>query len=716
MQQDAYSSLELATITNVTRQAILKRANRENWPARKRIGRGGGKEFLFSCLPDDIQSAVVNSEVICSAPTPMTVKGGTAIAIPLDEKRKRKAAAKLDLVNLYLDWLGNHGKSVDARESFVSAYKAGMWQDLLDLIGPRVSWKSLERWKKCINDNRSLTSIADKRGISRKGVRRLTDFQKSALIKFLLMPGEPTVAAAYRRANKALAYEGYEVIGSQSLAYRYIREDFLPYHFGEWTYVRKGAKAWNDKCAFFIERDYSLIEVGDIMVADGHKLNFEVINPWTGRAQRMELVLWYDMKSNMPLGWEIMPSEDTQAIASSFRRACIFLGMFPKVPYLDNGRAFRGEYFNGTDLRQCGVGGLFYSLGMQPLFAWPYHGQSKTVERFFGTFAELEKWVPSYSGTSIQNKPPRMLRGERMHRKIYENAGGRPLTLEEAHYAVALFFDEYIQRPQKGHLNGRCPAEVFWEGRGPGLSPDQLERLRELMLYKEIRTINRNGVSLFGHNYYNPKLYSRRHAVTVRYDPQEYDEKGVTYVLVYDHLGNFLCRADRVQGIHPAAKILGDERHQRDLKTAIELKKAQEKGAANVAMIMLENNVVPETRARMNVISIDSTRQEPERAEPAPLPTVKVEALESAKKQIRREMAEQPTYTPPRDMRDIITEYDRYDYLLRLAEQDGVDLTEEDRDWMSAYECDDEYRTITKQRFDDLRTFYRRQRNRAAQA
>ena len=74
--------------------------------------------------------------------------------------------------------------------------------------------------------------------------------------------------------------------------------------------------------------------------------------------------------------------------------------------YLDNGRAFRARFFRGVDLEQSGFEGLFARLGIKTIFAWPYHGQSKTVERFFGSFAELERLSPTYTGTSIEHKPP----------------------------------------------------------------------------------------------------------------------------------------------------------------------------------------------------------------------------------------------------------------------------------------------------------------------
>jgi putative transposase len=112
----------------------------------------------------------------------------------------------------------------------------------------------------------------------------------------------------------------------------------------------------------------------------------------------MTLILFYDMRSNMPLGWEIMPTENTAAISSALRRAVLRLGKYPRVVYLDNGRAFKARFFKGCqDFDEAGYSGLYERMGCQTIYAWPYHGQSKTVERFFGSFVELERLCPTYS-------------------------------------------------------------------------------------------------------------------------------------------------------------------------------------------------------------------------------------------------------------------------------------------------------------------------------
>ncbi len=50
--------------------------------------------------------------------------------------------------------------------------------------------------------------------------------------------------------------------------------------------MRDGEKALADKVEPYLKRDASLLEVGDVLVADGHRLNFQVINPFTGKTTR----------------------------------------------------------------------------------------------------------------------------------------------------------------------------------------------------------------------------------------------------------------------------------------------------------------------------------------------------------------------------------------------------------------------------------------------
>ena len=151
-------------------------------------------------------------------------------------------------------------------------------------------------------------------------------------------------------------------------------------------------------------RDISKLEVGDVLVADGHKLSFLVQNPFTGKPTRATLIGFLDWKSTALVGYDIMLEENTQSIASALRNAIINLQNIPKIVYQDNGRAFKAKYFINTDFKETGFEGIYAKLGIKTVFARPYNARAKVIERFFKEFQEsFEKLLPTYSGSSIEN-------------------------------------------------------------------------------------------------------------------------------------------------------------------------------------------------------------------------------------------------------------------------------------------------------------------------
>jgi len=66
----------------------------------------------------------------------------------------------------------------------------------------------------------------------------------------------------------------------------------------------EGMKAYHDKVEPYIERDISKIEVGDVTIADGHVLNFQVISPFTGKPMRASQVV----SANVRLSVTLLPN------------------------------------------------------------------------------------------------------------------------------------------------------------------------------------------------------------------------------------------------------------------------------------------------------------------------------------------------------------------------------------------------------------------------
>jgi len=696
---------EIADQISVHRTSALRRAKKERWAYVERPVRGGKERlYLTDKLPQDVQLGILAKKITSPLFPPereQRTKAQSTAPPTLSKQMEENVRHKAALLSLYERAISSAGwgNKVTARLEFEQAYNSGLsWPHLYEQLGP-LSWKTLEAWAmKVRKHGNDCFFLADKRGAHLRGKCGLSEQQTEIFLRCVLRPNSPRISEAYRVAKAVMRQKGMENPQSEATFRRWLqRWKERNYHL--WVFARKGAKAWNDQCAMYIERDMSVLNVGDVVVADGHNLNFEIINPWTGKKQNhMTLILFYDMASNMPLGWEIMPTENTAAISSALRRAVLRLGKHPRVIYLDNGKAFKARFFKGSkSFDEAGYAGLYERMGCQTIYAWPYHGQSKTVERFFSTFAELERLVPGYTGTSIADKPARMQRGEKLHRKIHDQQfGDRCLTMEEAHTLIAYWFDEYAKRPQRGHLEGKTPLEIFREGQGPGVDK---AALTWLMMSLEEKTIHRNGVTFRGENYYHPALYGRRHKVTIRYDLQD-----VSSLWILDQHGELICEAAKVDKLHPAAAQLGNEADKEKLRQHIAQKKEQEKQAAASARSLLNNEILPAHRQQMAELGV--LQDQPEQLSAAPAQPVDLEqqARELAALEVIEEAPVIDDYMPELVDESVDLERlsgaDLYEALIE-REAKGL-LTSSQQTKMTYYEASPEF-TMLKEHFEEYR-------------
>ena len=287
--REAYTTKELAAVLGyATTRSVFLRADREAWQSRKRAGRGGGKEWLVASMPEETRLTIRTAEEKHAA----AVCSERHSALPL-------TLAKADLVRQYLAWQRKFGATRTQKDAFITAYKAGAWPRLLEEVGP-VSWQTLERWKLEQERAGSVLALADKRGIAHRGRTALTERHQMVILGHVLNPNAPNVSQCVREVRKKFMAEGL-YIPSEPTIRRFVTR-YTSECFDEWTLFREGKKAWNDKCAISLLRDWSLVDVGDVVIADGHTLNFETLNPETGKPKRMTIVLFYDGACNHPLG------------------------------------------------------------------------------------------------------------------------------------------------------------------------------------------------------------------------------------------------------------------------------------------------------------------------------------------------------------------------------------------------------------------------------
>ena len=538
------------------------------------------------------------------------------------EKCKQIALARLDLIHKWLEFRKKSTNKLQADYDFVKLHNTSN-SHLFEILG-KISRGSLHRWHTILNGTEDYTKLLPQYKYSKADEYRtvLTDVEIKIFMSLLLHPNRISIGKATALTKYRLKEQGQSFIPADITFRRYAKW-FKDNNYDKWILARDGEKALSDKVEPYIKRDASLLDVGDILVADGHKLAFQVINPFTGKPCRATLVGFLDWKSTALVGYEIMLEENTQCIASALRNAIINLDMIPKIVYQDNGRAFRAKYFtcgSGSDgskrkrgafvgepnsfsddkgFGELGFYGLYAKLGIETVFARPYNARSKVIERFFKEFQEgFEKLMPSYVGSSIINKPAYLKRNEKFHSNLHNDYIP---TIEETIKMIDMWLKFKNSQPCTNAPNMTI-TEVLENRKKQNIDKSLLD---DLMLATEVKTIQRNGVRFLNCDYFDERLYGLRGKVLVKYNLFD-----LTNVKVFTPKGEYLCTAERVTETHPMAKILGTVEDLEDYKQKIQKQQRLRRKTINSVKKLLTNDEMKFLECHSEFIS-ESALQEP---------------------------------------------------------------------------------------------------------
>jgi len=474
------------------------------------------------------------------------------------EKCKKIALERLDIVHQWLEFRKKSKNKLQADYDFVKLHNTSD-SHLFEILG-KISRGSLHRWYSMLNGSEDYTKLLPQYKYSSVNDYRtvLNDKEIKIFMGLLLHQNRLSVGKAIALTKYKLKEQGQSFIPADITFRRYAKW-FKDNNYDKWILARDGEKALSDKVEPYIKRDASLLEVGDILVADGHKLAFQVINPFTGKPCRATLVGFLDWKSTALVGYEIMLEENTQCIASALRNAIINLDMIPKVVYQDNGKAFRAKYFTvDKGFTELGFQGLYSKLGIETVFARPYNARAKVIERFFKEFQEgFEKLLPSYIGSSINNKPAYMMRNEKFHKSLHNEYIP---TIEKTIKMIDMWLNFKNSQPCP-NAPDKTIAEVLEERKRQNIDINNLD---DLMLATEVKTIQRNGIRFLNCDYFDERLYGFKSKVLIKYNLFD-----LTSIKVYTPKGEYLCTAERVTETHPMAKLLGDVKDYEDYKQKI---------------------------------------------------------------------------------------------------------------------------------------------------
>ena len=627
----------------------------------------GGKsyEILYSSLEPEIQEKL-QDELIkeatqsnCTALVPLnsTTKYPTFIS----ESAKLTALARVDIVKALQNIRTKYKTKKEADSVFLDLYNSGMLLPKVYKFLGSISIGTLHRWIWAYEDSEDYRVLLPNYKYTKQGEYNtiLTQEMKDIFIKFLLHPNKFSVTKAIKLTQHILEKKGIESI-PHVITFRRYAEHYKKNNYSRWILFREGEKAYHDKVEAYIERDISKLEVGDVLIADGHTLNFQVINPFTGKPTRATLVGFLDWKSTALVGYEIMMSENTQCIASALRNAIINLGMIPKVVYQDNGKAFKAKYFQSCDFDEEGFNGIYANLGIKSVFAKPYNARAKVIERFFlECQEEFEKMMPSYIGTSIEDKPAWLKRGEKLHRDMHKKLTKNYIpTVQEAIKFIDCWLEFHNSKPCPNDRS-KTIQEMLNE-----ISKNKIDKniLNDLMMKTEARTINKHGITFLGMHYRSDYLLDLREKVFIKYSLFD-----LSNVLVYSMKGEFLCIARQVEKVHPMANHLGTVKDIEQFKQQIQ-----------------------KQQRRFNRVKKEFVKYFPkEKAEAIdiePEVVIEIEKFEQPKTPLKRKLnfREQQMNIPVFN-----ADYEKYEWLMKYG-----CTNPEQRKWLERYLNSDEYNNL----------------------
>ncbi len=630
-----------------------------NKPESKYISRevkvngGSSYEILFSSLEPELQQKLREAENKSTELVPLNYKSETLVT----DKAKLTRNHRMNIVKAALEKRKNYKTIKESDSDFLDLYNTGLFLPKAYNFLGSISIGTLRRWIQAYRKQENADCLIPKYKSTRQGeYNTILDSElKNILLTLLLHPSQYKIGKAIKLTKGILEKRGYEYLPCD-LTFKRYAENFRKNNYAEWVLRREGMKAYHDKVEPYIERDISKIEVGDIIIADGHVLNFQVINPFTGKPTRATLVGFLDWKSTALVGYEIMMTESTQCIASALRNSILNLGIIPKVVYQDNGRAFKSRFFQNNDFDENIFNGVYANLNIHSIFAKPYNARAKVIERFFLEFQEeLEKGMPSYIGTSIENKPAWLKRGEKLHQEWHKKLTNNYVpTVQEA--------IKYINKWIEFHNSQPCPNDRL-KSIQEMLDSVQKQNininiLNDLMMKTECRTINKHGITFLNMHYRSECILGLRDKVNIRYCLFD-----LSKIHVYSTNGEFLCVAHRVQKVHPMARVLGTVKDMEEYKQ--QYKKQQQ----------IKNRLIKKLKATYPKEEIKLLEIEPEITdeiiEEQPKPK------RERKLTPRKQQMNKPIFS---------SNYEKYEWLMA----NGC-TNSDDRNWLTKYIRSDEY-------------------------
>lgn len=663
-----------------TKRRINARA--EDWrrapgAARRREGRGGGWEYHWSVLPLAAQQALlsetfdkrvevsVDRDAAWAAFEGLTQDAKTTAAMRLatiDEVEALQAAG-LTKTNAVTQIANLHDRS--ARTIF-------NWFDMIDRV----------------NVADRLAFLVPRQQLAKRAGSVVVDPEFFALVKSdFLRVEKPSFTSCYERAVRVAKKEKLCVAAIHQVRRHYKKAVSKPKE----VYLREGAEALH---RFYPHqtRDKTAMRALECVQGDFHKFDLFVNWPGEDEPVRPQAVFFSDVHSGKLLCYRLALSANSHSVQLAIGDMVDRYGI-PEAALLDNGREFAAKVITGGSqtrfrfkIMDDDIPGLLPLLGTKVIWATPYSGQSKPIERAFRDLCDYVSKHPAfqgaYTGHKVDAKP--------------ENYRSRAVPFDVFEEVLAQEVEAHNARPNRRSevAFGKSFNEVFERSYKASPIRRATEEQKRLWLLgaQGIRAKSGNGEIAFNRNrYWSEWMYRiAGQKIVARFDPDALHDGLHIYALDGGYLGHAaVVEAGGFLNVDDA-RTVARKRGQYERAVKKEARAAVEYSAAQIAARNAAAATPPDDdRPIAQVVRIATAHPRAPKAN-ARAPTID-EIERSAKLEADITRLQDRRAAPSQTEKQPEDSYARALELEAILE-DGHPLTQEQADWLSEYQLSNEYR------------------------
>ena len=560
-----FSAKELAGIGGLSKHPsnVNRLARKEKWQSQPLKGvKGGGVEYALSSLPELVQMEL-QKKFVCSVSKPKSLPADLRQVElkTLTEKQREVAGARMALV-AQVAQLEQAQPRYKAIKFFCEQIKRGdISSDLMRLVETANNKKGKNR---TLSDRTLNQWVLDyeKADTPEERLKALSPMQRVAK-KAEEIVWLPDFLAIYRQTNGINVAEAYHYFSAEWDA-RFADEPLrlemkpsidqvraalakLPKHIKE-----IGRKTGSELRALntYVKRDWSVLQVNDVWVGDGHAMKLKVAHPEHGRPFIPEVTLIMDTSCRFIVGWSASLAENVLAVADALRYGVERYGI-PAIYYSDNGGGEKNWMLDGD------ITGMLPRLGINHQTGIPGNPQGRgIIERVHQTILyRIARQFETYHGTGADRDTIRQVSTAVISLDKAKRKGATQLTPKQQ-WAVGKLpsWNQFLDAVQAGvdwYNNEHVHSEI-------GMTPTQKRRqlmekinpddlvfvtpveARDLFRPSTLRVAQRGWLQLFNNYYFSAKLLDvDGQKVQVMFDIHDPSQ-----VIVRKQDGTFVCYAE----------------------------------------------------------------------------------------------------------------------------------------------------------------------------